>query len=142
MTAPKVLNVNLLHADRTWRRLNRPVFGLADVISDQIAAKEWEVPGLLTNIRYAPEILVASDYGGSHKTSIYETFGFLVGSTSGAADWERFRREVRRKFASDNRRLAYKKLRADRDMEWLIAFLDAADYFPGVIVTFLVDNRH
>lgn len=141
MTASDVLSVNLLHADRTWRRLNRPVFGLANVISDQIAAKEWEVPGLLTNVRYGPEVLVASDYGGSHKTSSYETFSFLVGSTSGATDWERFRRDVRQYFASDNRRMAYKKLRADRDIEWMIAFLDAANYFPGVIVTFLVEKH-
>lgn len=140
MTGSEVLSINLLHVGRTWRRLNRPIFGLANVISDQIAAKEWEVPGLLTNVRYGSEVLMASDYGGSHKASKYETFGFLVGSTSGAADWDRLRYKVRRSFASDNRRLAYKKLRSDRDIEWLIAFLDMANYFPGVIVTFLVDK--
>lgn len=125
-----------------WRALRRPNLGMADSISDMIATEEWRSPGLLTDLRASPTLLVASDYGGEHASAYYQTISLLVADMRGVvASWDLTRRKLRSRFASDGRRLSYKKLGDRQRARMLLPFLAAANQLPGVIATFLIDRR-
>jgi hypothetical protein len=128
-------------AKAVWKRLGQPKFGLADIVSDEIAREEWLHPGLLTDIRRGKELLLACDFGGSHKSSQYDSFAFLAGCIGESGDWDEMRRAVRNKFLSDGRRMSFKRLGDTLRARSLVPFLRAADLYPGVLVTILVDKK-
>ena len=124
-----------------WNRLGSARFGLANRISDIIAALEWREPGSIADVRWSSEVLVACDFAGSHKGANFEAFAFLVGAIAGSATWMRMRHRVRKQFLSDGRRMAYKALNDKRRQEALTPFLAAADTYPGNLFVFLVSKR-
>jgi hypothetical protein len=124
----------------SWKRLARREFGLADRISDAIAALEWRDGRALTNVRESRELLVACDFGGSHRTASYQSFAFLIGAIGGSARWMEERLLVRRKHLQDGRRMAYKALNDRQRRNALQPFLAAADLYPGNLFVFLVSK--
>ncbi len=73
-----------------WRRLEDPRFGLANRISDEIAALEWREPGSLLDVRESKEFLLACDFAGAHAEARYESFAFLLGAIGQTArGWRR-----------------------------------------------------
>ena len=124
-----------------WTRLDRPRFGLANRISDAIAAMEWREPDSIADVRSSSEILVACDFGGSHKGANYEAFAFLTGAIAASAAWMEKRQRVRDRFLSEGRRMAYKALNDKRRQRALLPFLAAANTYPGNLFVFLVSKR-
>lgn len=125
-----------------WKPLRRPNLGMANSISDMILAEEWRSPGLLTDLRRTPTLLVASDYGGEHASADYQTISVLLADWMGlVTSWEPKRRDVRLRFANDGRRLSYKRLGDRQRGKMLLPFLGAANHLPGILATFLIDRR-
>ena len=85
-----------------------------------------------------PVIYVSSDYGGAHKTSLYETFSVLYLDLQASSEWEFRRRAVRQRFLSDGRRMAFKSLNDSKRQNALVPFLDAANHITGVLLTLAV----
>jgi hypothetical protein len=81
-----------------WKRLKNPRFGLANRISDAIAALEWREPDSLVDVCQSPELLLACDFAGAHTTARYEAFAFLLGPINQAVPWMSQREEVRERF--------------------------------------------
>jgi len=124
-----------------WKRLGQAKLGLADILSEEIAREEWLNPGLIRDIRGSKEFLLACDFGGSHQRSRYESFSFLAGSIAESGEWDELRRWVRTEYLSDGRRMSFKGLRDGQRARSLVPFLHAADKFPGVLVTLLLDKK-
>lgn len=84
-------------------------------------------------------VLIASDYGGTHKESKYHTFSFLA--VDSVFTWlfldECF--ALRRTILSD-RRMSYKNLNDGKRRRALSDFLCAANTLPGFVVTFAIDK--
>ncbi len=126
---------------KAWRPLDRPELGALDSISRMIHAEEWRDPDLLTSVRLGPTLVVASDYGGEHRSSNYLSLSYLVADSRFLWLWDEIRSEVRRSILKDSRRMAYKSLGDRRRARALPPFLKAADPIPGLLATFLIDKR-
>jgi hypothetical protein len=85
-----------------------------------------------------PVMYVASDYGGEHGASLYETFSVLYLDVEASSEWDRGRRAVRQQFLSDGRRMAFKSLNDGRRQDALVPFLDAANHIVGISLTLAV----
>ena len=128
--------------DHVWRPINRPMFGVADSISERIRAEEWRWPGLLTPVSQGPTLLVVSDYAGDHSRSRFHSICVLVADLAYLWYWDEVRIELRRDVLRDSRRLEYKKLESDhRRARALVPFLRASNSIPGLLITFLIDKR-
>lgn len=115
---------------------------MADSISEMILAEEWRNSDFLTDVRSSNTLFLASDYGGEHATANYQTISILVaGLDSIQSSWETQRRSIRSQFASDGRRLSYKRLGDHQRARMLRPFLAAANDIQGVVATFLIDRR-
>jgi hypothetical protein len=124
-----------------WNHYDDPNFGLANLLSRKINLRQQLAPSLLADVRSSRELLVACDFGGAHKRSGYQTYSFLVGAISGSGEWDGLRNDIRERLVRDNRRMSYKTLGDAIRARSLLPFLKAADKFPGVLMTFLVDKR-
>jgi hypothetical protein len=119
-----------------WQRLNDARFGLANRLSDAIAALEWREPESFLDVRNHGELLVACDFAGSHSGPRYEAFAFLVGTTHQSHSWMGERMRVREEFL-DDREMSYKGLNDAKRQRALAPFLNAADLFPGNLFVFM-----
>ncbi len=125
-----------------WKPLNNSDFGIINTISSVIAKQEWKDPDLLTSIRHCPKLIMASDYGASHKTAQYESMSFVLADLSACGRWQYLRESVRTKTLGNRRTMSFKKIMSDRvRARSLIPFLRAADKIPGLLATFLIDKR-
>jgi hypothetical protein len=124
-----------------WNHQDDPNFGLANLLSRKINLRQKLAPSLLTDVRSSRELLIACDFGGAHKRSRYQSYSFLVGAISASGEWDELRKDIRNRLVRDDRRMSYKALGDAIRARTLMPFLNAADYFPGVLATFLVDKR-
>lgn len=85
-----------------------------------------------------PVIYVASDYGGAHNASLFETVSVLYLDMQASSEWEYRRRAVRKRYLSDGRRMAFKKLNDSKRQDALVPFLDAANRITGLLLTLAV----
>ena len=86
------------------------------------------------------DLMLGSDYGGDHKKSLYKAYCFLVADSSPTC-WLHRRKEIRKSYLSDGRRLSFKRLDDPNRQKALVPFLQAADHLTGHIVAVLVDKR-
>lgn len=124
-----------------WGTLNSSVSGLMRGFSESISQMELRHPGLLPDIRKGATVFIGSDYGGQHASAKYETYTFILADFENCINWENFRRNWRRLFLTDGRRMSYKNLNDKRCRKALLPFLYAANSIPGIVVTVLVDKR-
>ncbi len=124
-----------------WRRLNDPRFGLANRISDAIAALEWSEPGSLLDVRDSQECLLACDFAGAHAEAQYESFAFLLGAIGQTGPWMVARGEVRDQLLNGRGEMSYKGLNDARRQRALAPFLMAANVFPGNLVVLMVNKK-
>lgn len=94
-----------------WKYRNVRELGLANLISKRIAEYEWLNPRSITDVRRCKEILLASDYGGNHKNSSYETYAFLIADISNSGEWDERRELFRSKMLTNGRRISFKGIR-------------------------------
>jgi hypothetical protein len=86
-------------------------------------------------------LLFGSDYSGDHVGSRFKIYAFVVADADGSPEWPARCREVRRKFLSDGRRMAFKNLNDGQRRRALIPFLDAAEYLDGQVVAVAVTKK-
>lgn len=130
-----------MNRDFVWNHLNRPELGILNSISNLIQAEEWLKPDLLTSVRHGTDLFVASDYGGEHKSSIYQSLSFIVVDLKFLWYWNEKRIELRKKFLKDSRRVSFKKLTENRRRQHLIHFLRVSNSIPGLLASFLIDKN-
>jgi hypothetical protein len=124
-----------------WRTLSRPELGLADILSNHIAASSHVQEDCLRSLRSAPSLLMFSDYGGAHKHARYEVLSFLVSTVHGLQSFDTERRRLREASLGLERRMSYKALNDRIRMRSLRAYLAATDQLQGLLVNFAVDKR-
>lgn len=127
--------------EHIWRDRVPTNFGLANLISKKLDEHEWMNPGAITNLRDAEEILLACDYGGFQKSSIYESYSFLIANITKAWNWNDARKQFRSIMLKDSRRISFKSTRGERRLTILHEFLDVANFLPGVLFCFLIDKK-
>lgn len=134
------MNVPLLSV-RRWHHLDDPDFGFMNTFSESVRDAEAKYPGLLPDLRQGSTLFIASDYSGQHDQAWFESFCFLLADLKRCGDWEELRRNLRRRFLPDGRRMSYKNLGDKKRRKALIPFLNAANAIPGIVTTILVDKR-
>jgi hypothetical protein len=87
-----------------------------------------------------PVSYIFSDYGGAHRQSGYETTGILYMDLYGSRLWELRRRDLRRRYLPDGRRMAFKSLGDRYRKAVLIPFLEAADEIEGLCLVVAVSK--
>jgi hypothetical protein len=122
-----------------WRLLTRNNIALRRVFP-------WgrSVQNILWQAQPAPfgreNLMIASDYGGEHKTASHLVYAFLVADTS-PSDWPRAIRRLRTSVLVDGRRMSFKRLNDPARRGALIPFLEAADTLTGHLIVVAVDKR-
>ena len=115
----------------SWNTLQKPPFQWVRTIERiLIAARLPELRG--------PDVCIFSDYSGDQKASAYEATGILYADLYGSAEWEIRRRDVRRHFLADGRRLSFKKLGDRNRQAALVPFLQAANEIEGLCLVVAV----
>ncbi len=84
-------------------------------------------------------IIVASDYGGTHREARYEAYSFLVSTPRRCRAWDLERQRIRRKF-NFKRRIGYKNAQERQRAHVLPWFLTAAALLDAVTITVLLDR--
>jgi hypothetical protein len=111
--------------------------GLSKTIQDMERARS----NLLPNLRIGSTIVVASDYGGQHDTSTYQSLSFLFANLESCGEWDLRRTRLRQEFLPDGRRMSYKALNDANKKQALFPFLLAANHIPGLSITFLINKK-
>lgn len=92
----------------------------------------------IPDLTAAPDLLIASDYGGAHAGATHQTYCFLAVDCNTLGAWQKARNVARAgKF---ERRMHYTKLKDGYRRRLLPHFLDAADQLKGVLATFAVSK--
>jgi hypothetical protein len=114
-------------ATSRWKQIERPLFPWV-VTLDRIMRHERlsDMPG--------PETHLFSDYGGTHKESLYETTAVLHMDVENSMPWQAERLRLRQHFLPDGRRMSFKGLNDVKKQQALIPFLKASDSIPGVLL--------
>lgn len=123
-----------------WRRLHQPDLGLMKTFSDRIASLEERRPGNFPVFRPGVPLSVFSDYAGSHRTSSFDAYAFLIVQPDHLAEWDRARSEIRSALTLGRRRMAYKGLSDEIKLRALRPWLHAFDFLPGLLVTILIEK--
>jgi len=127
--------------EKVWKPLGRPELGMLNTISKAIRAEEWRAPELLTSVRLGPSLVIATDYGGEHRSARYRSLSFIVADLQFLWYWNDLRDDIRRTILKDSRRLSYTRLTEARRARALVPFLRATNTIPGLLATFLTDKR-
>jgi hypothetical protein len=124
-----------------WRSLENPELGLMNGFNDRLLQLQAANPQVLPNLQQTQTLLIASDYGGEHDTALYQSLSFLIADALSIVPWEARRSQIRKRWLSDGRRMAFKSLRDVQRLEALPYFLDAANTLNGLSITLLIDKR-
>jgi hypothetical protein len=116
-----------------WRHIEEPMYPWVGTI-DRIL---WSMNP--PNIS-GPTLVVASDYSGGDRRSHYDVSVLVCMDVAGSERWEYARREVRRRYLRDSRRMAYKNLADRRRAKALTPFLSAADGIRGLCFAMIVNK--
>jgi hypothetical protein len=127
-------------SDRIWKPLARPELGVPNGISDAIQQEEWLKGDLLTSVRHGPTLILASDYGGAHKSAAYETLSFLLGDAAYLWLWDELRSKLRKEMLPQKRRMSFKALNDGARRRALVPFLRYANTIPGLLATIILDT--
>ena len=126
--------------NRKWNPLNDEKFGLMNTFSENIKQVEAQYPDLLPDLRDGSTIFIGADFSGQHNLARYDALSFLFADLEKCNEWESLRKQLRKRYLSDGRRMSYKNLRDSKRRNILIHFLDAANVIPGLLVTILIDK--
>jgi hypothetical protein len=106
-----------------WRSLENPELGLMNGFNDRLLQLQAANPQVLPNLQQTQTLLIASDYGGEHDTALYQSLSFLIADALSIVPWEARRSQIRKRWLSDGRRMAFKSLRDVQRLEALPYFL-------------------
>jgi hypothetical protein len=125
---------------RHWKWIQVPQSNLLQSLADVVRNWEETNPTGLPDVRGGPFLLLASDYGGQHKASRFETYSYVLVDWIYMRLWEKMRRDVRDQHLSDGRRMAFKDLHDGKRQRALAPFLRAANTLPGILFTVAVNK--
>lgn len=114
-----------------WNRIRRPLYPWVPTVERIV--NTLSIPAL-----NGPVIYVASDYGGAHDASLYETISFVYLDMEASSEWETLRRAVRKQYLGDGRRMSFKALNDRQRQKALVPFLDAANHISGIALTMAI----
>ena len=117
-----------------WRSLEAPIFPWVKTL-DRIMT--FENPPRTTG----PTLMLASDYAGTSGKSRYSVCSVVCADVQRSARWEMARRQVRRGYMADGRRMSYKALSDRQRAQALDAFLAAANEIQGVCLVVAVSRK-
>jgi len=114
-----------------WKQIEQPLFRWTSSVERIICAHKLpEFSGT--------DVLIASDYSGSHASSKYQVISTLYIDMKTLGQWETTRRAIRQQFLPDGRRLSFKALNDKKRRKILIPFLRVADLLPALSVTIAI----
>ena len=114
-----------------WSRVETPIYRWVGSIERILSAEPMpEFAGSVVN--------VFSDYGGDHQGSWYDVTGILYMDLHASIEWEARRRQIRKRYLADGRRLAFKSLGDRQRRDALVPFLEAADEIAGLCLVVAV----
>ena len=111
-----------------WNSIEMPLFPWVRTVERIIRAQR--PPDLR-----GPIINIFSDYSGDNKQSPYEVISILYFDLAASMEWEYRRREIRRRYLKDGRRMSFKSLGDRQRQRALIPFLQAANDIHGMCVS-------
>lgn len=120
-----------------WRNIENPLYPWVRTMNRILTV---ESPPSIAG----PTMLMASDYSGTDKKSRYHVTTILCTDMEASSRWEILRRQVRRRYLSDGRRMSYKALNDQNRAKALIPFLSAAEYLHGLCLVIVINKsiRH
>lgn len=86
-------------------------------------------------------LCIGTDTSGLQRGSRYIVNGILIVDVENSRSWEMHRRQVRRDFLNDGRRMSYKALNDRQRRDALGPFLEASDGIRGLCVVMAFDKR-
>ena len=120
-----------------WRRVDGPI---VTVFSNIIEMVGRQFPFLIPSLSRAPEVAMASDYGGTHQSATHRSYSILIVDQSAMSIWDTARKRVREAILHD-RRMSYKGLSDGVKRRALHDFLAASNALPGLLLTVLVNRQ-
>ena len=114
-----------------WNKVEKPIYRWVPTIERILTAER--LPPLT-----GPLINIFSDYSGEQAGALYQTTGILYADLYASRSWEIRRRQVRKRFLADGRRLSFKALGDRNRQAALIPFLQAADEIEGLCLVVAV----
>jgi hypothetical protein len=124
-----------------WKPLQRPELGCLNSISNVIWMEELKKVDRLTSVRNGQTLILASDYGGSHKGATHETISFVLADFHFLWLWDELRQKIRTPEQLGHRRISYKNLNDKKRRETLVPFLRYSSTIPGLLISFVVDKN-
>lgn len=85
--------------------------------------------------------MFGSDYGGDHKKSNFRTYCYLIVDEDYSPEWPIYRREFRKQFLPDGRRMSFKGLNDGQRKRALAPFLATANALNGHLVGLIVTKE-
>lgn len=116
-----------------WRNIQNPLYPWVTTLDRILKSVD-------PSSMQGPTMVIASDSGGTDKRSRYRVNVYLCVDLEASPEWEISRREVRRSYLADGRRMSYKGLSDRQRAKALIPFLSAAERIHGLCVV-TVFNR-
>jgi hypothetical protein len=126
--------------DLRWRALNNPGQGLLNTLSKTIARIEETLPHKIPDIRSAPHVAMASDYGGDHPAARYRALSFVLADGSGIGPWQRMVRDIRSQMLRPTTEMSFVERKEGARSRAMPHWLLAANTIPGVSMTILIDR--
>jgi hypothetical protein len=117
--------------DSGWTTVTPPIFPWCNTLNRIM--RSVAVPPL-----HGPMVFIASDSAGAHRSSRYEAVCVLYVDAEASRDWESQRRNVRRQFIADGRRMAFERLGDRQRRKAVMPFLRAAEALSGVCVSLVI----
>lgn len=117
--------------DSGWTTVAEPLFPWCNTLNRIMHS--IRVPKL-----HGPMVFIASDYGGAHKSSKYEVISVLYVDAEDSREWEERRRQVRKQYMGDGRRMSFKRLSERQRRKAIVPFLWAAEALSGVCVSLVI----
>ena len=115
--------------------------GVMGVFTRNIEAREAIDKDLLPDLRSDSELVLVSDYGGEHKESRVEVLAYLIADRRGILRrWDIERRQIRKKFLRDQRRISFKGLGDGKKQKALVPFLNSANTINGLLLCVAIDK--
>jgi hypothetical protein len=124
-----------------WKTISKTNLGWLNSISNEIADLEKKCDNFLIDIRDSKELILVSDYSGQHKGAKVEAYSYLLTSFDAIWLWLELRKDFRKNFLANQRRMAFKALNDRLRIEALIPFLRIANSIPGLLFTAIIDKR-
>jgi hypothetical protein len=117
-----------------WSKLNMPMFPWVASLCKIMSLHKLPIVS-------GPDVMIFSDYGGSHKSCQYRVNAYLYVDLEKSIAWEVARKEIRAAFLSDGRRMSYKGLSDQQRARAIVPFLEAALNIQGLCLVTITNKR-